>query len=103
VVVLIAGLGGNASYWLAQTAALQTRYQVVSYDQCGTGNNPATLPDGYRIADMAAELLSACNRRALTVFAWLATRWGHWSGYKWRRITRIALARWSGQWLAATE
>ncbi|MBV8875289.1 MAG: pyrimidine utilization protein D [Metakosakonia sp.] len=68
VVVLIAGLGGNASYWLAQTAALQTRYQVVSYDQCGTGNNPATLPDGYRIADMAAELLSALQQAGIDRF-----------------------------------
>jgi aminoacrylate hydrolase len=67
VVVLIAGLGGNGSYWLAQMAALQNRFQVVSYDQSGTGNNPATLPDGYSMADMAAEL-SALQRRASTVF-----------------------------------
>jgi aminoacrylate hydrolase len=68
VVVLIAGLGGNGSYWLAQMAALQTRYQVVSYDQSGTGNNPATLPDGYSMADMAAELLSALQEAGINRF-----------------------------------
>lgn len=68
VVVMIAGLGGSGSYWLAQIAALQERYQVVSYDQCGTGNNPATLPDGYRMADMAAELLSALQQAGIARF-----------------------------------
>lgn len=39
VVVLIAGLGGGGSYWLPQLAALEQEYQVVCYDQRGTGNN----------------------------------------------------------------
>lgn len=40
VVVLISGLGGSGSYWLPQLAVLEQEYQVVCYDQRGTGNNP---------------------------------------------------------------
>ncbi len=43
VVVLISGLGGSGSYWLPQLAVLVQEYQVVCYDQRGTGNNPDTL------------------------------------------------------------
>ncbi|HAL6911338.1 TPA: hypothetical protein H6V66_003078 [Escherichia coli] len=43
VVVLISGLGGSGSYWLPQLAVLEQEYQVVCYDQRGTGNNPDTL------------------------------------------------------------
>jgi aminoacrylate hydrolase len=59
VVVLIAGLGGSGSYWLPQLAALEPEYQVVCYDQRGTGNNPDTLPEGYSLAQMADELAQA--------------------------------------------
>lgn len=58
-VVLIAGLGGSGSYWLPQLAALEQEYQVVCYDQRGTGNNPDTLPEGYSLAQMADELARA--------------------------------------------
>ena len=37
MVVLIAGLGGSGSYWLPQLAVLGQEYQVVCYDQRGTG------------------------------------------------------------------
>ena len=50
VVVLIAGLGGSGSYWLPQLAALEPEYQVVCYDQRGTGTNPDALPEGYSLA-----------------------------------------------------
>ena len=43
VVVLISGLGGSGSYWLPQLAVLEQEYQVVCYDQRGTGNNPQGL------------------------------------------------------------
>lgn len=58
-VVLIAGLGGGGSYWLPQLARLEQEYQVVCYDQRGTGNNPDTLPEGYSMAQMAQELAQA--------------------------------------------
>ncbi|UJD94229.1 pyrimidine utilization protein D [Lelliottia amnigena] len=59
VVVLIAGLGGNGSYWLPQLAALEQEYQVVCYDQRGTGNNAGELPHGYTLGNMADELYQA--------------------------------------------
>lgn len=59
VVVLISGLGGSGSYWLPQLAVLVQEYQVVCYDQRGTGNNPDTLAEDYSIAQMAAELHQA--------------------------------------------
>ncbi len=57
--VLISGLGGSGSYWLPQLAVLEQEYQVVCYDQRGTGNNPDTLAEDYSIAQMAAELHQA--------------------------------------------
>lgn len=57
--VLSAGLGGSASFWLPQLDDLRKQYRVVLYDQRGTGRSPDTLPDGYSMRDMAAELASA--------------------------------------------
>ncbi|WP_075181142.1 pyrimidine utilization protein D [Pantoea sp. 1.19] len=61
--VLISGLGGLSNYWLPQRAALGQHYRLVSYDQRGTGANPAALPENYRLADMAAELAAALRAR----------------------------------------
>lgn len=47
VVVLSAGLGGGGGYWLAQRAALEEQYQLVSYDHNGTGENAGPLPADY--------------------------------------------------------
>ena len=59
VVVLISGLGGSGSYWLPQLAVLEQEYQVVCYDQRGTGNNPDTLAEDYGIAHMSSGLHQA--------------------------------------------
>ena len=56
VVVLSAGLGGGGGYWLAQRAALEEQYQLVSYDHNGTGENAGPLPADYSLATMAGEL-----------------------------------------------
>lgn len=66
VVVLSAGLGGAGNYWLAQLAALEVHYQVVRYDQLGTGNNPVTLPDDYSMPEMAAELHQALHAEGIS-------------------------------------
>lgn len=58
VVVLSAGLGGGGGYWLAQRAALEAQYQLVSYDHNGTGENAGPLPADYSMATMAQELLN---------------------------------------------
>lgn len=69
VVVLIAGLGGSASYWLPQLAELEQGYQVVCYDQRGTGNNPGELPEEYSLAQMADELWQALGRAGIAQFS----------------------------------
>jgi aminoacrylate hydrolase len=56
-VLLSAGLGGAAAYWAPQIEVLRQKYQVITYDQAGTGRNPAVLPEGYAIADMADDVV----------------------------------------------
>jgi aminoacrylate hydrolase len=61
-VVLSAGLGGAAGYWMPQLAALKERYRVVAYDQDGTGRLKANqLPQGYAIADMTRQVVEAMD------------------------------------------
>jgi aminoacrylate hydrolase len=55
-VVLSSGLGGAAHYWALQIPALAQHFRVIVYDQSGTGRSGGTVPGGYTIADMAAEL-----------------------------------------------
>jgi len=69
VVVLSAGLGGSGSYWLPQLADLEQDYQVVCYDQRGTGNNPAELPEDYSLAQMADELWQALSTAGIGRFS----------------------------------
>ncbi|MCU5775174.1 pyrimidine utilization protein D [Erwiniaceae bacterium BAC15a-03b] len=65
-VVLSAGLGGSGNFWLPQLNALREQYRVVVYDQRGTGRSPDTLPDGYSMQDMAAELAIALAKNGIT-------------------------------------
>jgi len=69
VVVLSAGLGGSGSYWLPQLADLEQDYQVVCYDQRGTGNNPGELPEDYSLAQMADELWQALSTAGIGRFS----------------------------------
>jgi len=57
-IVLSAGLGGAAAFWQPQLAALAQRFRVVLYDHRGTGRNPAALPEGYSIGDMADDVIA---------------------------------------------
>lgn len=69
VVVLSAGLGGAGGYWLAQRTALETQYQLVSYDHNGTGENGGPLPASYSMATMAQELYASLQEAGVTRFA----------------------------------
>lgn len=57
-VVLSSGLGGSAHYWKPQIPALAQHFRVIAYDQHGTGRSGGTVPEGYAIGDMAAEVVS---------------------------------------------
>lgn len=94
VVVFISGLGGSGSYWLPQLAALEPEYQVVCYDQLGTGNNPATLPEDYSLAQMADELARRWRMPGLNATASWVTRWGRWSACSWPSTGPTPSPRW---------
>lgn len=66
--VLSSGLGGVASFWQPQLAALTERYRVVVYDQRGTGRSAEPLPEDYSMAMMAAELAEALAQRSIMRF-----------------------------------
>lgn len=69
VLLLIAGLGGTGNYWLPQRAALAEHYQVVVYDQRGTGVNRQELPGDYCLSDMAHEIHSALLQHGITHYS----------------------------------
>lgn len=57
-VVLSAGLGGTAAFWKPQIEALAGQLRVIVYDHAGTGSNARPLVAGYRIGDMADDVLA---------------------------------------------
>ena len=71
VLVLSAGLGGLGNFWAPQRASLEGRFRLVSYDHAGTGNNPASLPEGYCLQDMARELADALAAHGIERFSLL--------------------------------
>ena len=94
VVVLIAGLGGSGSYWLPQLAALEPEYQVVCYDQRGTGTNPDALPEGYSPAQMADELAQALAEAGIARYSVVGHALGHWSACSWPSTAPTPSPRW---------
>lgn len=64
-VLLSSGLGGAAHYWAPQIPALGEHFRVITYDHSGTGRSAATPPEGYAVADMAAEAASLVDRLAV--------------------------------------
>lgn len=68
--------GRGGGYWLAQRAALEEQYQLVSYDHNGTGENAGPLPADYSPATMAGELFSALQAAGIAASRWWATPQG---------------------------
>jgi aminoacrylate hydrolase len=58
VLILSAGLGGSATYWAPNLAALAARFRVLLYDHRGTGRSDRALPEQVSIGDMADDLLA---------------------------------------------
>ena len=54
--ILSSGLGGSASYWTPNIAALAERHRVIAYDHRGTGRSDRDVPGDLTIEAMAADL-----------------------------------------------
>ncbi|MEO7247754.1 MAG: pyrimidine utilization protein D [Novosphingobium sp.] len=55
--ILSSGLGGSASYWKPNVAALAEHYRVIAYDHRGTGRSDRALPDNVTVDDFADDIL----------------------------------------------
>jgi aminoacrylate hydrolase len=55
--ILSAGLGGSASYWAPNIAALAEHFRVIAYDHRGTGRSDRALPDVVTVQHMADDIL----------------------------------------------
>ncbi|KQM31822.1 pyrimidine utilization protein D [Rhizobium sp. Leaf68] len=67
-IILSSGLGGSASYWAPQLAALSDDYRIVTYDHRGCGRNGGEVPADGGIAAMADDVLEIAEQMGLTRF-----------------------------------
>jgi aminoacrylate hydrolase len=64
-VILSAGLGGSASYWAPNIAALAEHFRVIAYDHRGTGRSDRTLPAMVSVDDFADDILALMDALAI--------------------------------------
>jgi aminoacrylate hydrolase len=57
-VILSSGLGGSASYWAPNIAALAEHFRVIAYDHRGTGRSDRALPSIVSVDDFADDILA---------------------------------------------
>ncbi|MDQ1195085.1 pyrimidine utilization protein D [Agrobacterium sp. SORGH_AS 787] len=67
-IILSSGLGGSASYWAPQLAALSNHYRIVTYDHRGCGRTGGEVPADGGIAAMADDVLEIAEQLGLTRF-----------------------------------
>ncbi len=67
-IILSSGLGGSASYWAPQLAALSDDYRIVTYDHRGCGRTGGEVPADGGIAAMADDVLEIAEQLGLTRF-----------------------------------
>ena len=59
--ILSSGLGGSASYWAPNLAALSETHRVILYDHRGTGRSEAALPDPVTVASFADDIVGVLD------------------------------------------
>lgn len=60
-IMLSPGMGGSASFWTPQVAALAQRHQVILYDQAGTGRSAVNGGCTRSIAGMADDIVTVLD------------------------------------------
>jgi aminoacrylate hydrolase len=60
-VLMISGLGGLASFWHEQVAALSKRYEVITHDSRGVGESDP-IRGGYTVDRMAGDVIALMDR-----------------------------------------
>ena len=66
-VVLYSGLGGSSGYWKPHLPMWEQDYDLILYDQRGTGQNMQALGP-TSIADMADDILQICDAAGVDRF-----------------------------------
>lgn len=82
--ILASGLGGSASYWAPNLAALAERFRVISFDQRGTGRSDRALDDAS---------LRAIGGDMLTVLDAVGAEKAHVMGHAIGGMAGLELAR----------
>ncbi len=59
--ILSSGLGGSASYWKPNIAALAAHFRVIAYDHRGTGRSDRALPTVVTVDDFADDMLAVMD------------------------------------------
>jgi aminoacrylate hydrolase len=82
--ILSSGLGGSASYWAPNLAALAAQYRVIAYDHRGTGRSDRALPETVSVDDLADDILALMDA--------LDIDWAHVMGHAAGAVAGLALA-----------
>lgn len=63
--ILSPGLGGSATYWQPNLAALAAKFRVILYDHRGTGRSDRALPDVVTVDDLADDMIALLDALGL--------------------------------------